>query len=94
MQLGGTAHRVDDAREFRQQAVAGVLYDAATVLRDLRIDQFAQMRPQAFVGAFLIGAHQARIACHIGGEDRGETPRGADDRRIAHYPALVGAVDK
>jgi hypothetical protein len=72
LQLGGTAHRVDDAREFRQQAVAGVLYDAATVLRDLRIDQFAQMRPQAFVGAFLIGAHQARIACHIGGEDGGE----------------------
>jgi hypothetical protein len=25
------------------------------------------------VGAFLIGTHQARVAHHIGGEDRGET---------------------
>ena len=32
-----------------------------------------QMRLEAFVGAFLIGTHQARIAHHIGGEDRGET---------------------
>jgi len=34
------------------------------------------MRPEAFVRAFLIGAHQARIARHIGREDRGETAGG------------------
>jgi hypothetical protein len=34
------------------------------------------MRFEAFVRAFLIGTHQARIADHIGGEDRGETAGG------------------
>ena len=43
---------------------------------DLRIDQFDEMRLEALVRAFLIRAHQARIAHHIGGEDRGETAGG------------------
>src|SRR6516164_6806197 len=35
------------------------------------------MRFQVFVGALLIGTHQARVSRHIGGEDRGEaTGRG------------------
>jgi hypothetical protein len=46
------------------------------MLADLRIDQFAQMRLEAFVRAFLILAHQARITHHIRGEDRGETAGG------------------
>ena len=76
LNFGRTAHRVDDAGEFRQHAVAGGLDDPAVMLADLRIDQFAQMRLEALVRAFLIGAHQARIAHHIGGEDRGETAGG------------------
>ena len=47
------------------------------MLADLGIDQFAQMRLEAFVRAFLIGAHQARIAHHIRGEDRGKTTGGS-----------------
>jgi len=43
------------------------------VLCDLRLDQFAQMRPEAFVRTFLVRAHQARVTRHIGGEDRGKT---------------------
>jgi hypothetical protein len=43
------------------------------MLGDLGIDQLPAMRLEAFEGAFLIGAHQTRIARHIGGEDRGET---------------------
>ena len=35
------------------------------------------MRLEAFVGAFLIRAHQARIAHHIGGEDRGQSTGGS-----------------
>jgi len=46
------------------------------ILADLRIDHFAQMRLEAFVRAFLIGAHQARIAHHIGGENRGQSTGG------------------
>ncbi len=72
LHLGGTAHRVDDAREFRQQAVAGVLDDAAPMLADLRVDELAEMRLEALVRAFLVRAHQARVARHIGGEDCGE----------------------
>jgi hypothetical protein len=43
----------------------------APMLGDLRFDQFAEMRFQAFVRALLIGSHQARIAGHIRGKDRG-----------------------
>jgi prevent-host-death family protein len=73
LHLGGTAHRVDDAGELGEQTVSGGLDDAAPVLGDLRIDQLPAMRLEAFERAFLIGPHQARVARHIGGEDRGET---------------------
>jgi len=62
LNFAGTAHRVDDAGEFRQHAVAGGLDDPTVVLGDLRLDQFAQICLYAFVGASLIGTHQARIA--------------------------------
>jgi hypothetical protein len=48
------ADRVDDAREFREHAVAGRLDDAAAVLPDLRVDELAAMRLEAFEGAFLV----------------------------------------
>jgi hypothetical protein len=50
-----------------------VFHRAAMVLLDFRIDQLAQMRPEALVRAFLVRAHQPRVARHIGGKDRGET---------------------
>jgi hypothetical protein len=49
-----TPHRVDHAGEFRQHAVAGSLDDPPAMLAELRIDQFAQMRLEALVRAFLI----------------------------------------
>jgi hypothetical protein len=76
LNFGRTTHRVDDAGEFRQHAVTGGLDDPTAMLADLRIDHLAQMRLEAFVRSFLIDAHQARIAHHIGGEDRGKTARG------------------
>jgi hypothetical protein len=39
------------------------------VLPDLRIDQLPEMRFEALVRPFLVRAHQARMARHIGGED-------------------------
>ena len=72
----GAAHRVDHAGEFRQQAIVGSLDDPSMTFADLWVDHFAQMRLEAFVGAFLIGAHQARIPRHIGGEDRGKAAGG------------------
>jgi len=46
--------RIYYARKFHQHAVAGVLYNATTVFRDLRINQLAKMSFEAFVRAFLI----------------------------------------
>src|SRR6266700_3930639 len=73
LHLGGAAHRIYDAREFHQQAVAGSLDDAALMLLDLGIDELPAMRLETLVRAFLVRPHQARIARHISGEDRGQT---------------------
>jgi hypothetical protein len=67
LDLHSAAHRIDDTRKFRQQAVAGVLYDPASVFLDLRIDQFAEMGLQAFVRPLFIRAHEARVPGHVGG---------------------------
>src|SRR5271157_4021495 len=66
------AHRIDDAREFHQETVAGSLDDAALVLGDLRIEELVAQRFEAFEGAFLVRPHQPRMAGDIGGQDRGE----------------------
>src|SRR5580692_7811818 len=70
-----------------QHPVAGGLDDAAGVLADLRVNELAAMRHEAFVRSFLVHAHQARVPRHIGGEDRCETadrrhfsPRRSKDR--------------
>jgi hypothetical protein len=73
LEFRGTAHRVHDTRKFCEQAVASILDRTATMLLDLRLDQFAEMRLEAFVRAFLVGAHQPQIALHISGKDRSET---------------------
>jgi len=43
--------RVDDAGEFRQHAVASGFDDAAVMLPDLRIDDFDEVRLEAFVAS-------------------------------------------
>jgi hypothetical protein len=48
---------VNHARELGQEAVAGVLYDPAPVLRDLRIDQLPEMSLEPLVRPLLIRAH-------------------------------------
>ena len=73
LDFGGATHRVHDTPEFREKTVAGVFDHTAPLLGDLRIDQLGEMRPHALVRALFVGAHQARVAGHIGGEDRGET---------------------
>jgi len=66
------AHRIDDAGEFHQHAVAGDLDDAALVLSDLGIDQFAPMRLQPRKGPFLVGTHEPAVTRDISGEDGGQ----------------------
>jgi hypothetical protein len=52
-------HRVDDARELEQQAVAHRLDDAAVVLGDLRVDQLAAVRLERGQRAALVAPHQS-----------------------------------
>jgi hypothetical protein len=73
LHLDCAAHRIDDARKFHQHAVAGGLDDAAVVRGDLRIDELGAQRFEAFERPLLVRPHQPRIACDIGGEDRGKS---------------------
>ncbi len=66
----GAQHRLDDAGEFDQHTIAGEFDDPPVMLVDLGVDELAAMRLEAFVGALLVCPHQARIAHHIGSEDR------------------------
>jgi hypothetical protein len=59
LDFGGATDRVDDAGEFRQHAIAGVLDGTTVVFLDLGIDQLAQMRPEALVSPVLIRPHQS-----------------------------------
>ena len=45
------------------------------VLRDLRVNQFAEMSLEPFVRALFVRTHQTRITGHISGEDRGKSAR-------------------
>ena len=47
LHLDRAAHRIDDAGELDQQAVAGGLDDAAAMLGDFGVDKFAPQRLQA-----------------------------------------------
>jgi len=73
LHFGAAADRVDDALELGQEAVAGILYDPATVFGDLRVNKRLAMRLEAVVRALLIRSHQPGITGHIGSENRGET---------------------
>jgi hypothetical protein len=87
LQLGGTAHRIDDAGELHEQPVAGRLYDPAPMLLDLRVPHLGADRFQRNERAFLVRPHQPRIPGDIGGQDRGEAASGG------HYrcgPSLPG----
>jgi hypothetical protein len=57
----GAAHGVHNTCKFRQEPVAGVLYDPTPVLGDLGIDQLTEMSFEPLVRALLIRPHQARV---------------------------------
>jgi hypothetical protein len=66
------AQRVDDAGELNQDAVTGRLDDAAVMAGDFRIDHLDAKHLESGEVALLVGFDQARIASHVGGEDRCE----------------------
>src|SRR3984893_7222795 len=66
----GAAHGVDDTAEFDESAVSGALDDPATMLADLRRDDLAPIAQQTPMRAFLVAAHQMRIADDVCDKDR------------------------
>ena len=74
LDLHGARHRVDDAGELDQRAVAHELDDAAVMFGDHRIDDLAAQRLEPGQGARLVEAHQPAVPHHVGGEDRDQLP--------------------
>src|SRR5271170_6969098 len=65
----GAADRVDDATEFRNDAVAGGVGDTAAMRFHRRIPEAAPMILQLGERAFLVGAHQAAVSSHVRGKN-------------------------
>jgi hypothetical protein len=74
LDFNGKIHRIDDATELDNCAVAGALDDPAVMDSDDRIDQVASERPQTRQNPVLIGSGKARLADDVGHQDRGEFP--------------------
>ena len=72
LELHGGPHRIDRAGELGEEAVPGILDDAAAVLDDHRQHGVYQQRSHARMGRFLVRMHQPRIAGDIGHQDRGK----------------------
>ena len=69
MHLDCAAHRVHDAAELHDAAVAGSLDDAAVMRRDCWIDEVASEAPKSRERAVLVRAGEPAVADHIGDED-------------------------
>ena len=61
-----TTHRIDNAGEFEEEAIACGFDDATMMFLDLRIGQFASYRLETREGAFFVLTHEPRIPSHIG----------------------------
>ena len=87
LDLDRAFHRIDDAGEFDQHAVAHKLDNTPVVLGDLRVDQLLAMRLLARNRALLVGFHEARVAYYVGGED---CCKSASDLILCHLASTHG----
>ena len=70
LNLDRAAHRVDDAAEFDDRAVAGALDEAAVVDGDRRINQGVAQSAQPRQRAVLVRAGEPAVADDVGGQNR------------------------
>ena len=68
LDFGGASHRLDGARELRNDAVAGATEDAARMVRDQAVNDLA-IGLEGGKRALLILAHEPAVADHIGCKD-------------------------
>ena len=69
---GSTLDRVDDAGELDERTVAHEFDDAAMERFNRGVDQFATAALQSLERTYLILAHEAAVADHIGRKDCGK----------------------
>ena len=81
------AHRVDDAAELDDAAVAGALDDAAMMHGDRGIDQIAAQRAQSRQGAIFVRAREPAVADHIRDQNRRNFPGLAHGAPSGHHAA-------
>ena len=70
LELHGSSDRFDRAGKLRQEPVAGVLHDAAAVLRNRGLDTSREERRQFGMRSLFVIVHEPRIAGHVGGQYR------------------------
>ena len=94
LDLEPATHRLNDARELGEEAVAGLLNERAAARADRRRNDLALQRGKAPVGALLVAAHEAAVARDVGGEDGGQLAlhvRDIRNPRCDATPAGAGA---
>ena len=74
LHLDRAAHRVDDAAEFDEAAVAGALDHATMMHGDGRIDQIAAQRPEPLQDAILVRSREPAVADDIRDQNRRDLP--------------------
>ena len=88
LKLHSSPNRFDRARKLRQEPVAGVLHDAATVFRNRRADSVRQERCQFGVRSLFVIVHEPRIASHVGGQYRRQPAFDPALAALAPWPAI------
>ncbi|MFZ0602182.1 MAG: hypothetical protein WAN05_12645 [Roseiarcus sp.] len=81
------AHRVDDAAELGDAAVAGALDDPAMVYGDCGVNEIAAERAQSRQCSIFVRASQSAVADHIRDQDRRNLPGFAHGAPSGHHPA-------
>jgi len=68
LKLHSGPNRLDRARKLRQEPVASVLHDAATMSGDCWSNGVHQERRQFSMRTLFVGVHESRVASHIGSQ--------------------------
>ena len=68
------AHRVDNAAELDDAAIAGALDDAAMMHGDCGVDQIAAQRAQSRQSSIFVRARKPAIADYVRDQDRRNLP--------------------
>jgi hypothetical protein len=94
LDFDGAVHRIDDAAEFNDAAVAGAFDDAPVVGGDCRIHEIAAETAQARECAILVRASESAVTDDIRDQDRRELSGFAHCvppavGRLAQMPARV-----